>query len=146
MRRCSTVTLLLLATSLLTWAAKDENLQQLRSRADSAKGDERTALCIEVAERELKAADENFADGNVENARAAIKDLVAYSDKARDSAIESGKKLKNTEIAFRKMAEKLRDMKRTLNFEDQAPVQGAADHLEILRTDLLSHMFGKGAK
>jgi hypothetical protein len=42
------------------------------------------------------------------------------------------------------MAAKLRDIKRSLNFDDQAPVQAAADRLENLRTDLLSHMFGKG--
>jgi hypothetical protein len=40
------------------------------------------------------------------------------------------------------MANKLRDMKHTLNFEDQAPVQEAIDHLERVRTDLLARMFG----
>jgi hypothetical protein len=70
--------------------------------------------------------------------------VATYSEKAHDAAIQSGKKLKNTEIDFRKMSAKLRDIKRTLNFDDQAPVQAAADRLESLRTDLLSHMFGKG--
>jgi hypothetical protein len=53
--------------------------------------------------------------------------------------------LKDTEIAMRKMSVKLRDMKRKLTFEDQAPLQTASDHLETLRTTLLSHMF-KGQK
>ena len=45
------------------------------------------------------------------------------------------------------MAHKLRDMKRTLSFEDQAPVQDAIDRLEHVRTDLLTKMFGiKGEK
>ena len=57
-----------------------------------------------------------------------------------------GKRLKDTEIAVRKMAEKFRDVKRTLPFEDQAPVQQAIDSLEKMRTDLLAVMFGKKGK
>jgi hypothetical protein len=40
------------------------------------------------------------------------------------------------------MATKMRDMKRSLSFDDQPPVQAAVDHLENLRTDLQAHMFG----
>jgi hypothetical protein len=134
----------LLATSLLMFASKQESLQDLITRADAAKVEDRPALYVEVAERQLKSADELFTAGKVENAQAAVTDVVTYSEKAHDAAIQSGKKLKNTEIDFRKMAAKLRDIKRTLNFDDQAPVQAAADRLESLRTDLLSHMFGKG--
>jgi hypothetical protein len=73
--------------------------------------------------------------------------VATFSEKARDAASKSGKKLKPTEIAVRKMAHKLRDMKRTLSFEDQAPVQDAIDRLEHVRTDLLTRMFGiKGEK
>jgi hypothetical protein len=114
------------------------------ARADSARVEDRPALCVEIAERQLKSADELYTAGKVEDAQAALKDVVTYSEKAHDAAIQSGKKLKNTEIDFRKMAAKLRDIKRSLNFDDQAPVQAAADRLENLRTDLLSHMFGKG--
>jgi hypothetical protein len=44
------------------------------------------------------------------------------------------------------MAEKLRDMKRAVSFDEQGLLQTASDHLENLRTDLLSHMFTKGKK
>ena len=54
--------------------------------------------------------------------------------------------MKNTEIDLRKMSEKLRDLKRTLDFEDQPPVQAAMDHLEDLRTNLLALMFSKEKK
>jgi hypothetical protein len=137
------ITMILLATSVLTFALKQESLQDLIARADAAKLEDRPPLYVEIAERQLKSADELFTAGKVENAQAAVKDVVTYSEKAHDAAIQSGKRLKNTEIDFRKMAAKLRDIKRTLNFDDQAPVQAAADHLENLRTDLLSHMFGK---
>jgi len=144
MRLQTTIAAVLLAISLLAFAYKTETLQELMARAESAKVEDRPALCVEIAERQLKSADELYTAGKVDDARTALQDVVTYSEKAHDAAIQSGKKVKNTEIAFRKMAAKLRDIKRSLNFDDQAPVQAAADRLESLRTDLLSHMFGKG--
>jgi hypothetical protein len=44
------------------------------------------------------------------------------------------------------MAEKLRDIKRTLAFEDQAPVEQAIHRLEDIRTTLLKEMFAKEDK
>jgi soluble cytochrome b562 len=144
MRLQITIAVVLLATSFLSFSYKTETLQELIARAEAARVEDRPALYAEIAERQLKSADELFTAGKVEDAQAAVKDVVTSSEKAHDAAIQSGKKLKNTEIDFRKMAAKLRDIKRSLNFDDQAAVQAAADRLENLRTDLLSHMFGKG--
>jgi polyhydroxyalkanoate synthesis regulator phasin len=144
MRLQTTIVAVLLAASSLALAYKTETLQELIARAESAKIEDRPALCLEISERQLKSADELYTAGKVDEGRAAVQDVVTYSEKAHDAAIQSGKKVKNLEIAFRKMAAKLRDLKRSLNFDDQAPVQAAADRLENLRTDLLSHMFGKG--
>jgi len=111
------------------------------ARCESAKVEDRPALCVEIAERQLKSADELYTAGKVDEARSALKDVVTYSEKAHDAAIQTGKRVKNTEIEFRKMAAKLRDIKRTVNFDDQEPLQAAADRMESLRTDLLTHMF-----
>jgi len=138
------ITAALLAASFLAFGDKQEPLQEMIARADAARLEDRPALYVEISERQLKSAAALYTAGKVEDAQAALKDVVAYSEKAHDTAIESGKRLKNTEIDFRKMAARLRDIKRNLNFDDQAPVQAAADRLENLRTDLLSHMFGKG--
>jgi hypothetical protein len=127
-------------------AEQDQALTQLLARAASARIEEQPGLYTEAARLELKAADRLYTAGNADDARAAVRDLVTYSDKAHDASTRSGKRLKDTEIAMRKMAEKLRDIKRTVTFEEQAPLQMAADHLESLRTDLLSHMFSKGKK
>jgi hypothetical protein len=124
-------------------AAKDQTLQALIARADAAPVKEQPSLYIDIAERQLKSADQMYSDGKVDDARAAIEDVVTYSQKAHDAALQSGKKLKPTEIASRKMSHRLRDLKRTLNFDDQPPVQAAADHLETMAQDLLNHMFGK---
>jgi hypothetical protein len=138
------ITAILLATSFLAFAFKQESLQEMIARADAARPEDRPALYVEIAGRQLKSADQSYTAGKVDDAQTALKDVVTYSEKAHDAAIQSGKRLKNTEIDFRKMAAKLRDINRNLNFDDQAPVQAAADRLENLRTDLLSHMFGKG--
>ncbi len=144
MRRPITIAVVLVASSLLAFGYKTETLQELIARADAARIDDRPALYVDIAERQLKSADELYTAGKVDEAQAALNDVLTYSKKAHDAAIQSGKKLKNTEIDFRKMAAKLRDIKRSLNFDDQAPLQMAADQLENMRTDLLSHMFGKG--
>jgi len=144
MRPQITIAAVLLVTSLLGFASKPETLQELISKAQSARVEDRPTLYVEIAERQLKSADELYTTGKVDDARAEVQDVVTYSEKAHDAAIQSGKKVKNTEIGFRKMAVKLRDIKRSLNFDDQAPVEAAADRLEALRTDLLSHMFAKG--
>jgi hypothetical protein len=138
------ISALLLVASFLAFASKPESLQEMIARADAARIDDRPGLYVEIAERQLKSTDELFTVGKVEDAQAALKDVVTYSEKAHDAAIQSGKRLKNTEIDFRKMAAKLRDIKRSVNFDDQAALQAAADRLESLRTDLLTHMFSKG--
>ncbi|HKD02646.1 MAG TPA: hypothetical protein VKB77_09470 [Terriglobales bacterium] len=141
-----TASLVMTMALLPATAAKDESLPQLIAHAESARPEERPQLYTEIAERELHNADQLYTDGKVDEARSAVTDVVNYSQKATDAASQTGKKLKNTEIAVRKMAEKLRDIKRSLAFEDQAPVQAAIERLEAMRTNLLDRMFGKGVK
>jgi hypothetical protein len=135
---------ILIVASVLAFAYKEETVKEMIARAESARAEDRPALYVEICERQLKSADQLYLAGKIEDGRAALNDVTTYSEKAHDAAIQSEKRIKNTEIAFRKMAAKLRDVKRRLNFDDQAPIQAAADRLENLRTDLLSHMFGKG--
>ena len=139
------LTLATLALPALS-SAKDETIPQLISRAEAAHLEDRPPIFAEIAELQLRNADQLYNEGKTDEAQAAVKDVINYSDKAADAAARSGKKLKNTEIAMRKMAEKLRDIKRSLSFDDQPPVQSAIEHLEDLRTDLLNRMFGKGAR
>jgi polyhydroxyalkanoate synthesis regulator phasin len=142
MRRLSTI-LVMLALAL-TAVAKETTIQELVARADAAPPGDRPALYVEIAERQLKSADDFYNEGKVTEAQTAVQDVVTYSSKAHDAAIQSNKKLKHTELAVRQMARRMRDLKHTLNFEDQPPVQAAADRLQNLADDLLSHMFGKG--
>lgn len=134
---------ILVGSATILLARRDETLEQLMARAESARLEERPALYTEIAQREVDSAGQFYQAGKPEEARTAVGNVVTFSDKARDAAIRSGKRVKDTEIAMRKMAARLRDIRRTLAFEDQAPVDEAANRLEQMRTELLSHMFGK---
>ncbi len=146
MRKWSVLFAIVLAGSLAALASQDEKLDKLIARAEAARLEERPGLYAEIAQRQVETADKLYATGDVETARRAVSDVVMYSDKARDASTRTGKRLKQTEIAVRKMAAKLRDIQHSLAFEDQAPVQSAVDDLEKMRTDLLAHMFGKKQK
>jgi hypothetical protein len=140
--RISILALLVLA-SLPAFARKSESLEQLIARAESARPNDQPALYLKVARRKAEVADKLYDAGKAEAGRVAVQDVVTFSRKATDAAIATGKRLKNTEISLRQMAEKFRDLKRTVVFDDQAPIQQAVDALEKMRTDLLSAMFGK---
>jgi hypothetical protein len=146
MLRNAIVFAVLLSITAATFAGDQTDVEQLKSRVPSARVEELPSLCTQIARKQADSADNFYREGKIDEARAAVGDVVNYSDKARDAAIRSGKKVKDTEIAVRKMAEKLRNIKRTLAFEDQAPVQSAIDRLEQMRTDLFERMFGKKQK
>jgi hypothetical protein len=131
------------AVPLPAFAAKDESIDQLIARAESARPEDRPALYLDIARQKAVTADQFYHSGNAEEGTATLREVVSFSKKAADASIETGKKLKNTEIGLRKMVEKFRDVKRTVAFEDQAPIQQTMDELEKMRTDLLSAMFGK---
>jgi hypothetical protein len=146
MRRSVIVVAVLLSITAATFAWKETEVQQLKGRVESARVEELPSLCTQIARKQAESADDFYKEGKIDEAQSAVDDVVNYSDKARDAAIRSGKKVKDTEIAVRKLAEKLRSLKRTLAFEDQGPVQSAIDRLEQMRTDLFERMFGKKQK
>lgn len=127
-------------------AAVEETVAALKARLEHARPEECPELCVRIAQHQLRNADKLYIEGRVEEARAAIDDVATYSEKARDAAIQTRKRLKNVEIDARKMAERLRDLKRTLAVEDQPPVEQAIRRLEDLRTTLLKEMFKKDKK
>jgi hypothetical protein len=146
MRIRVTIFVLLAVVSLASFGRADDALAQQIARADAAPPGERPALYIHIARQQADVADKLYQQGDAEAGNKALNDVVTYAGKASEAAAATGKRLKDTEIAVRKMSEKFRDVKRTLPFEDQAPVQQAIDSLEKMRTDLLAVMFGKKGK
>jgi hypothetical protein len=146
--RLSTLFLLLIVIALSPAysRAKDESLDEMKMRFQNSHPDDRPQLGIRIAFAQLHNADIFYRDGKVEEATLAVGDIVSYSEKASDAAARTKKRLKNVEIDLRKIAEKLRDIKRTLAFEDQPAVEQAVRRLEDLRTALLKEMFGDDKK
>jgi len=129
------------------WAIPDKSsVDDLKARLANARPEDRPNLCLQIAERQVAEADKLYTDGKVEEGQAAVQDVVTYSQQAGEAVRETGHRVKNTEIALRKMARRLTDIKHTLPHDDQPPVQAAIDTLEKIRTDLLNSMFGKKAK
>jgi hypothetical protein len=126
--------------------AKDEAVDELKAHFEKARPEDRPELGIRIAQHQLLNADKLYVEGKVEQAREAVEDIVSYSEKAGDAATQTQKRLKNVEIDARKMADKLRDIKRTLAVEDQPPVEQAIRRLEEIRTALLKEMFAKKEK
>jgi hypothetical protein len=137
---------LLLFALAANCVARDETVAELKARLQSARSEDRPGLCVHIAELQARAADKLYNDGHVEEARAAVEDAADYFEKARDAAITTKSHLKNVEIDARKTSDKLRDMKRTLAFEDQAPVEKAIRRIEDVRTSLLNEMFSEKKK
>jgi Icc-related predicted phosphoesterase len=123
-----------------------ETVDQLKARVASTNLTDRPRLCIQIAEKQLDATDKLYASTDVDKAQAALTDVVAFSELARDYAIQTHKYQKQSEIAVRRMARKLTEIMHSLGHNDQVPVQEAVDHLERVRDDLLASMFKKGAK
>jgi hypothetical protein len=121
-------------------------IEELKARVANASIVDRAPLCIHISELQLDAADRYYAAGENEQAKAALVDVVAYSELARDYAIQSRKREKQSEIAIRKMARKLTGLKHTVSHEDQEQVQNTVDRLQRIRDDLLMAMFPKGIK
>ena len=129
-----------------TLSAEQPTIEQLKEKVANASASDRPGLCIHVAERQLEVADRFYVAGDSERAQAALVDVVGFSEQAGDSSIQSHKHEKQSEIAIRKMAHKLADIKHTVSHEDQAQVQITIDRLQKIRDDLLDAMFPKGNK
>jgi soluble cytochrome b562 len=145
MRRLA-ISVLLAALASACWAAGDETVDQLKARLENARPEDRIGVCLQIAHQQIRNADKFYSEGNVERGHAAVEDIVTYSKKAGDDAAQSNKHLKNVEISVRKLAEKLRDIKRTLALEDQPPIEKAIEGMEAIRTTLLKEMFRKEKK
>jgi hypothetical protein len=134
------------ATPNLSAPNNEPTVEDLKAKVPSASIGDRPHLCVQIAQKQLMAADQLYADSEVEKGQAALVDVVAYSELARDYAIQSHKYQKQSEIAVRSMTRRLGEILHLVGHDDQAPVRDAIDRLQRVRDDLLKAMFPKGAK
>lgn len=143
---CAALLLLVLAAGAYASPRAEPTVDELKARVSSANVGEKAKLCNQIAEKQLVETDKLYSADDIEKAQAALTDVVAYSEMARDYSIQSHKHEKQLEISVRAMTRKLNDIVHTLGREDQAPLKIAIEHLQKVRDDLLVSMFPKGAK
>ncbi len=141
-----TVLVLVLAGTARAVPGTEPTVEGLKARLSSTSVGDKPHVCVQIAQIQLKEADKFYFASDVEKGQAALVDVVAYSELARDYAIQSHKYQKQAEIAVRAMTRKLNELTHTLDREDQAPVKDAISRLQKVEDDLLKSMFPKGAK
>lgn len=129
--------------SLLSLAAfgEEKTLDQLKAEAERADSGQQAKLCAEVAERLVSVADKQFSDGESVKAHATVQEILQYATRARDLAIKTRKKMKDTEIHLRRCRHALENMRRTLAAEDRPLVEAVEKQLEQFGEDVLEAMF-----
>ena len=138
--------LLMLAATAFSLPRDEPTVEELKTRIASTSVGDRPHLCVQVAQKQLEEFDKLYPGVDEPKAQAALTDVVAYSELARDYAIQSHKYEKQSEIAVREISRRLTNLLHVLGREDQKPVKEAVSRLERVRDDLLSAMFKKGAK
>jgi hypothetical protein len=121
-------------------------VDELKARLAVASIGARPRLCVQIAEQQLAEADKLYNADEIDKAQTSLADVTAFSELARDYAIQSHKRQKQTEIAVRAMARRLSDLLHTLPHNDQGPVKESINRLQRVCDDLLAAMFPKGAK
>lgn len=130
--------------SALAWASdKLESVESLKARADRAQPKDQVELFTHIAERQLDALDKAYNGGTVRETQAALADVVTYGVKAAQVSGATGKRMKQTEIAMRKISGRLEAIRKTLDLDDRPPLADANQKLETARSELLNRMFRK---
>jgi type IV secretory pathway VirB10-like protein len=124
---------------------EQQPLEDLKARAQAATPPQRVKLSLQVADRQLKAAEEAYSSGSAEQAQAAVADVALYCEQAALAARVSRKHQKDTEIHLRNIERRLEQLRRSVDFDQRPRLKSAIDRLEKARTDLLLSMFGQSA-
>jgi hypothetical protein len=128
----------------LAWAfGQPESIEALKARAEQAQPRDQVELFTRIAERQLDFFDKAYDGGTVQQTQAALADVVICGVKAAQASGESGKRMKQTEIALRKMTGRLEAIRKTLAVDDRPPVAEAIQKLDTARSELLNRMFKK---
>jgi hypothetical protein len=142
MTKACAVALILLAACVPLFAA-EESLEQLKARAPTARIEEQPKIYVRIAELELKNVDSTLGQGDIQKEQAAMQDLATACENAAKTSVTTRKHMKQTEIALRKVSERVEQFRKSVEFESRPPIKAAIDRIEQARSDLLNAMFKK---
>ena len=138
--------LILVVFVLTLSAAAQQTTEQLRAKLDHSTGGDAAKLAVEIASRDVEQASAEFTAGNNDRGHALIAEAAQLVERAGAAAMESNKKVKDTEIAVRKLERHLEDINRTVSFEDQDQIEESMKIIGRVRNQLLDRMFGLDEK
>jgi polyhydroxyalkanoate synthesis regulator phasin len=124
----------------------DKTVDQLKAEAEHADGGQQGLLCAEIADKLVAVADKEFTDGESIKGHATVQELLQYAGKAHDLAIQTRKKMKETEKDLRLCRRNLENMRRTLAAEDRPRVEAVEKQVEQFTQDVLEAMFAAPKK
>lgn len=147
MKRLLTI-VLVLSFGAIAWdkpaeKVADAEIARLKDKASKMKDEDRAHTYSEICLQLAEAANEEYADGNPQKGVERIKELLDYAQKVLDLAQQKDKKVKQSEINIRKCSRRLEEIRRTVNLEDQPPIEEAVKKLDAVREDLLKVVFRK---
>jgi hypothetical protein len=122
-------------------SAQQKTIESLKGDAERATGGQQAKLCARVADALVGIAGQQFTDGNDQAAQATVQEILTYASRARDIAIKTHGKMKETEIVLRDTQRKLAGLKRTLGVDDRPPIEQVEKKIEQFRQDVLNEMF-----
>jgi hypothetical protein len=137
--------IILLALSFAA-GAEQKTVDQLKTEAEHASPDQQGRLFAEIADKLVSVADQQFTGGESIKGHATVQEILEYGTKARDLAIQTRKKMKETEKSLRECRRRLENMRRTLAAEDRPKVEAVEKQLEKLTEDVLESMFAPPEK
>jgi hypothetical protein len=138
--------IMILLSLALAATAEQKTVAQLKAEAEHASPDQQGRLYAEIADFLVPVADKQFTDGESVKAHATVQEILQYATKAHDLAIQTRKKMKETEKSLRQCRRRLENMRRTLAAEDRPKVEAVEKQLEKLTEEVLESMFAAPKK
>jgi len=138
--------IMIMLSLALAACAEQKTVDQLKAEVEHASADQQGHLYAEIADKLVPVADKQFTDGESVKGHAIVQEILQYATKAHDLAIETRKKMKETEKSLRDCRRRLENMKRTLAAEDRPRVEAVEKQLEQFTEDVLEAMFAPPEK
>ena len=126
--------------------AEQKTVDQLKAEAEHAAPDQQGRLYAEIADMLVAVSDKQFTDGESVKGHATVQEILDYATKSHDLAIQTRKKMKETEKALRHCRRRLENMRRTLAAEDRPSVEEVEKRLEQFTEEILEAMFAPPKK
>jgi stress-induced morphogen len=102
--------MLILLSLALAASAEQKTVDQLKAEAEHAAPEHQGRLYAELADKMVSVADKQFTDGESVKGHATVQEILQYAIKAHDLAIETRRKMKETEKSLRECHRRLDNM------------------------------------